>query len=196
VAIKVVERSNLLKTKKISSSDSTEESDVESEPDFVSRSVMAQNDQEIMQLVDKETRIMSTLDHPHVINLEEVYEDDTRVCFVMELAQGGEVFDRLLQKVSFDEMQTADLVGQVLCAMSYIHTQVLGFTPHNLHIVTKFDYSRGLSTGTSSLKTSCTTMTQRTLRSWWRILVLVTGSKFSRMELVQFVAHQAIWHPR
>ena len=53
-----------------------------------------------MRLVDKEIRIMSFLDHPHVIHLEEVYEDDTRVCFVMELAQGGEVFDRLIEKVS------------------------------------------------------------------------------------------------
>ena len=54
-----------------------------------------------MRLVDKEIRIMSFLDHPHVIHLEEVYEDDTRVCFVMELAQGGEVFDRLIEKVRF-----------------------------------------------------------------------------------------------
>ena len=52
-----------------------------------------------MRLVDKEIRIMSFLDHPHVIHLEEVYEDDTRVCFVMELAQGGEVFDRLIEKM-------------------------------------------------------------------------------------------------
>ena len=56
-------------------------------------------DQEIMRLVDKEIRIMSDLDHPHVTHLEEVYEDSDRVCFVMELAQGGEVFDRLVEQV-------------------------------------------------------------------------------------------------
>ena len=42
-----------------------------------------QNEREIMRLVDKEIRIMSALDHPHVIHLEEVYEDENRVCFVM-----------------------------------------------------------------------------------------------------------------
>ena len=52
-----------------------------------------------MRLVDKEIRIMSDLDHPHVTHLEEVYEDSDRVCFVMELAQGGEVFDRLVEQV-------------------------------------------------------------------------------------------------
>ena len=62
-------------------------------------------DREIMRLVDKEIRIMSVLDHPHVIHLNEVYEDENRVCFVMELAQGGEVFDRLIEKVSKHNLQ-------------------------------------------------------------------------------------------
>ena len=62
-------------------------------------------DREIMRLVDKEIRIMSVLDHPHVIHLNEVYEDENRVCFVMELAQGGEVFDRLIEKVCKHNLQ-------------------------------------------------------------------------------------------
>ena len=71
-------------------------------------------DREIMRLVDKEIRIMSVLDHPHVIHLNEVYEDENRVCFVMELAQGGEVFDRLIEKEYFDEVSASNLVVQVL----------------------------------------------------------------------------------
>ena len=35
---------------------------------------------------------MSELDHPHIVHLEEVYEDQETACFVMELAKGGEVF--------------------------------------------------------------------------------------------------------
>ena len=81
---------------------------LDSEPDLsdlVSMSMVEtdhekHSDREIMRLVDKEIRIMSVLDHPHVIHLNEVYEDENRVCFVMELAQGGEVFDRLIEKVS------------------------------------------------------------------------------------------------
>ena len=115
VAIKVVQKHNLLKTKRIpnpldgedcgqdegdSSGQDLPEEQAEEEEDLVSNSMREQNEREIMRLVDKEIRIMSALDHPHVIHLEEVYEDENRVCFVMELAQGGEVFDRLLQKVS------------------------------------------------------------------------------------------------
>lgn len=103
VAIKVVEKCNLLKTKKIPNPyESPKKSeDEEDEDDFVSRSMMEQNSREIMRLVDKEIRIMSALDHPHIIHLEEVFEDENRVCFVMELAQGGEVFDRLVEKVNY-----------------------------------------------------------------------------------------------
>ena len=109
MAIKVVEKHNLLKTKKIPNPldedcvhDETAESIEETygtEEDLISSSMIEQNEREIMRLVDKEIRIMSALDHPHVIHLEEVYEDENRVCFVMELAQGGEVFDRLVEKV-------------------------------------------------------------------------------------------------
>ena len=103
MAIKVVEKHNLLKTKKIPNpldEDCVHDETAESiEDDLISSSMIEQNEREVMRLVDKEIRIMSALDHPHIIHLEEVYEDENRVCFVMELAQGGEVFDRLVEKV-------------------------------------------------------------------------------------------------
>ena len=104
VAIKVVQKHNLLNTKKIPNPLDGEDcgqlqDDQDDQEDLISNSMREQNEREIMRLVDKEIRIMSALDHPHVIHLEEVYEDENRVCFVMELAQGGEVFDRLVEKV-------------------------------------------------------------------------------------------------
>ena len=39
-------------------------------------------------LIEKEVRIMSVLDHPHIVHLNEVYEEKSSVCFVMELAKG------------------------------------------------------------------------------------------------------------
>ena len=37
--------------------------------------------------------------------------------------QGGEVFDRLVEKVTFSEIETADLLVQLLCAVSFMHEQ-------------------------------------------------------------------------
>ncbi len=42
----------------------------------------------------------------------------------MYFFQGGEVFDRLVEKVTFSEMETADLLVQLLCAVSFMHEQV------------------------------------------------------------------------
>ena len=43
----------------------------------------------LLSFVDKmwHLQVMSALDHPHIIHLEEVYEDDDRVCFILELAK-------------------------------------------------------------------------------------------------------------
>lgn len=55
-------------------------------------------DEDKMFLVDKEIEIMSQLDHHHIVRLYEVYESKTEVCLVMELAKGGELFDKLLER--------------------------------------------------------------------------------------------------
>ena len=81
-----------------------------------------------MFLVDKEIEIMSQLDHPHIVRLYEVYENEAevytisekvpkiptlQVCLVMELAKGGELFDRLLEAGSLGEREAGRVMGQV-----------------------------------------------------------------------------------
>ena len=131
VAIKVVEKHNLLQTKNIPhlAGNTTDEEELddacdEEEYNILSMSMMEQNEKEIMRLVDKEIRIMSELDHPHVIHLEEVYEDENRVCFVMELAQGGEVFDRLVEKVTISLLYCLFHTDMTFMAISPFHGRV------------------------------------------------------------------------
>ena len=80
-------------------------------------------EQDLTYLVDREIRVMSELDHPHIVHLEEVYEDNETACFVMELAKGGEVFDRLVQKASFDEISVADHIVQLLSGLYIINLE-------------------------------------------------------------------------
>ena len=70
--------------------------------------------EDLARIVDREIRVMSELDHPHIVHLVEVFEDKEVACFVMELAKGGEMFDRLAEKVTFDEIYTADHIVQLL----------------------------------------------------------------------------------
>jgi len=45
-----------------------------------------------------EIDIMKELDHPHVIKLFDVFEDARFVYLVMELCEGGELFDKIIEK--------------------------------------------------------------------------------------------------
>jgi calcium/calmodulin-dependent protein kinase I len=40
-----------------------------------------------------EIEILKQVDHPNIVRLIDVFEDDRHWCLVMELMQGGELFD-------------------------------------------------------------------------------------------------------
>jgi calcium-dependent protein kinase len=61
------------------------------------------------------------IDHPHIARLLHVYEDDSRVCLVMELCRGRELYDRLKENKQFSELQTKRTVYQMLLAVAYLH---------------------------------------------------------------------------
>jgi len=68
-----------------------------------------------------EMSIMKHLDHPNIIKLHETFEDKTYVYMVMELCQGGELFDRIIEAGSFTEVQVAIIMQQILRAVFYMH---------------------------------------------------------------------------
>lgn len=51
----------------------------------------------------REIEIMRNLDHPNIIKLFETFEDARNVYLVMELCEGGELFDRIIDKGHFSE---------------------------------------------------------------------------------------------
>jgi len=80
-------------------------------------------DEDKMFLIDKEIEIMSQLDHSNIVKLFEVYENKKEVCLVMELAKGGELFDRLLEQGCLPERDAGRLMTQVLEAVYDLHSR-------------------------------------------------------------------------
>lgn len=77
-----------------------------------------------MKTVEKfkeEIRIMKVLDHPNIVKLYETYEDKVKVYLVMELCNGGELFDRIIECGHFTEVQAAIVMQQMLRAVYYMH---------------------------------------------------------------------------
>lgn len=71
----------------------------------------------------REAQIHLSLDHPHVASLEHVYETDTELHLVLEYLEGGELHDRLKACGRFSERDAANVVRQMLCAVSYLHAR-------------------------------------------------------------------------
>jgi calcium-dependent protein kinase len=61
-----------------------------------------------------EVTALKTLDHPNIIKLFEIYEDETQVYLVQEMCTGGELFDRIVEKEYLSEKQASILFQQIL----------------------------------------------------------------------------------
>ena len=85
-----------------------------------------------------EIKTLRMLDHPNIIKLMEVYEDDIFVHLVMEYLEGGELFCKLKSNVVYSEKDAALAVKDVLEALKYCHERNIihrDLKPENLILV-------------------------------------------------------------
>ena len=65
--------------------------------------------------------ILRQVDHPNIIKFHESYIDYRYIHIVMELAQGGELFDKIVQSKRFSERRAAQLMKKILSAIKHLH---------------------------------------------------------------------------
>ena len=68
-----------------------------------------------------EIDILKQVDHPNIVKCYDIYEDEKYIYIVMELLQGGELFDQILKHEKFDEKAARDIVAPIFDALSYCH---------------------------------------------------------------------------
>jgi len=57
---------------------------------------------------------MMRLDHPNIIKLYETFEDTRNIYLVMEMCEGGELFDRIINKGHFSEKEARFTFLQII----------------------------------------------------------------------------------
>lgn len=69
----------------------------------------------------KEISILTSLDHPNILKCYEIFEDSWKFYVAMDYCAGGELFDKIIQLKRFSEVQAAEILFQLLSAISYCH---------------------------------------------------------------------------
>mmetsp|Transcript_42310 Transcript_42310/g.30522 ORF Transcript_42310/g.30522 Transcript_42310/m.30522 type:complete len:93 (+) Transcript_42310:245-523(+) len=70
----------------------------------------------------------------------DVYEDSKYYYLVMEVMEGGELFDTLMDKEQFSEKEARDIIAPIIDALHYCHAQGIihrDIKPENLLLSTK-----------------------------------------------------------
>ena len=95
-----------------------------------------------------EVNLMIKLDHPNIIKLYEVYENESYIYLIMEYCRGGELFDRVIAKTEkgqqYTEKEAASLFKQIMSAINYCHKNGIvhrDLKPENLLFLSKSDNS-------------------------------------------------------
>lgn len=82
------------------------------------------------EVFESELNVLRRVKHIYIIQLVEVFEAPEKVYMVMELATGGELFDRIIAKGSFTERDATRVLTMVLDGVKYLHG--LGITHRDL----------------------------------------------------------------
>ena len=85
-------------------------------------------DGDIMEeLLLEELALLQKLDHPHIVHVLEMLQDDENLYVVMELMTHGDllkVHQRIIKnKWTFTERDIANIIRQILQALNYMHSQ-------------------------------------------------------------------------
>jgi len=87
-----------------------------------------------------EVSILKDLDHPNIVKLYELFQDENYYYLIMEFCTGGELFDRIQAMHSFTEKIAAEYMKQILSAVVYCHSKGIvhrDLKPENLLLDSK-----------------------------------------------------------
>lgn len=76
-----------------------------------------------MERLRTEYNVMSNLAHRHIIKLHGVFENDSRLCLVMDYAEGGDLFEHIKAHKQLPRPEARRLFRQLVSALSYMHSQ-------------------------------------------------------------------------
>lgn len=73
-------------------------------------------------MIETEVNILKKVRHENIVQLYEMYEIENKIYLVMEIVTGGELFDEIVSRGKYTEVDTAKIVHRILLATDYLHS--------------------------------------------------------------------------
>ena len=83
----------------------------------------------------KEAHTVAQFDHPNIVRILDIFEENKTAYIVMEHLPGGSLADKILQSGPFTENQATIYIREIASALHFIHehsTVHLDIKPHNI----------------------------------------------------------------
>lgn len=85
----------------------------------IRKDVVLENEQ--MDSLKLEKEILYSIEHPFIVGMDYVFENNHRIFFLMDFIEGGELFRHLVQVRRFPEDQARFMIAQVAIALGHLH---------------------------------------------------------------------------
>ena len=98
--------------------------------------------QEDVDSLHEEVAVLRSVDHPNIVKLYDFFDEKRYYYMAIELMEGGELFERIVKKTFYNEMDARGLVRILLDALAYLHHRGIvhrDLKPENLLLKSPFN---------------------------------------------------------
>lgn len=99
-------------------------------------------DHETEASIRNEVSLLQSIEHPNIVRAFELFEEPEHFYFVLEKISGGELFDRIVKKTFYSEVEARHLAKVLLEAIKYCHDHNIAhrdLKPENILMVSNED---------------------------------------------------------
>jgi serine/threonine protein kinase len=82
---------------------------------------LAKSDRQRLE-IDREIIMMKLMNHPNIIRIYDVYENQNELFLILEYVEGGELFDFLVHRKKLPSLEALAFFKQIIYALNYAHS--------------------------------------------------------------------------
>ena len=88
---------------------------------FAIKSISKEKVLKKFNLLKRELEALTLIDHPNIVRLYEIYEDEKYLHLVLDLCRGGDLYDHIIAKGSLNEQEVMSMMRKMFSAINHLH---------------------------------------------------------------------------